>query len=38
VQKSNDSVYYTGTVFVVSNTFTIDQGILEKTLEFAPGE
>lgn len=23
---------------VVSNTFTIDQGILEKTLEFAPGE
>ena len=22
----------------VSNTFTIDQGILEKTLEFAPGE
>jgi DNA helicase HerA-like ATPase len=23
---------------LVSNTFTIDQGILEKTLEFAPGE
>jgi uncharacterized protein len=23
---------------VVSNTFTIDNGILEKTLEFAPGE
>ena len=23
---------------VVSNTFMIDQGILEKTLEFAPGE
>jgi DNA helicase HerA-like ATPase len=23
---------------VVSSTFTIDQGILEKTLEFAPGE
>jgi uncharacterized protein len=23
---------------VVSNTFTIDNGVLEKTLEFAPGE
>jgi uncharacterized protein len=23
---------------LVSNTFTIDQGILEKTLEFVPGE
>jgi hypothetical protein len=23
---------------MMSNTFTIDQGILEKTLEFAPGE
>jgi hypothetical protein len=23
---------------LISNTFTIDQGILEKTLEFAPGE
>ena len=23
---------------IMSNTFTIDQGILEKTLEFAPGE
>jgi len=23
---------------LVSNTFTIDQGILEKTLEFTPGE
>jgi hypothetical protein len=23
---------------VVSNTFTIDNGILEKALEFAPGE
>jgi len=23
---------------LVSSTFTIDQGILEKTLEFAPGE
>jgi uncharacterized protein len=23
---------------LVSNTFTIDQGILEKSLEFAPGE
>jgi hypothetical protein len=23
---------------LVSNTLTIDQGILEKTLEFAPGE
>jgi DNA helicase HerA-like ATPase len=23
---------------LVSNTFTIDQGILERTLEFAPGE
>jgi hypothetical protein len=23
---------------LVSNTFTIDHGILEKTLEFAPGE
>ncbi|MCW4055354.1 MAG: ATP-binding protein, partial [Candidatus Bathyarchaeota archaeon] len=36
--------YYVGTLprpydrQVVSNTFMIDQGILEKTLEFAPGE
>ena len=36
--------YFVGTLprpydrMVVSSTFTIDQGILEKTLEFAPGE
>ena len=36
--------YFVGTLprpydrSVVSNTFMIDQGILEKTLEFAPGE
>ena len=36
--------YFVGTLSrpydrnVVSNTFTIDNGILEKTLEFAPGE